>query len=88
MRIVSFYELAPGALEKVMTHYEAHSALLDDFHRRGLLLAAGPIGAPPEGAMSVFTTREAAEEFIAADPFVKNGIVGSWRLVEWDAAFL
>jgi uncharacterized protein YciI len=28
--------------------------------------------------------REAAEEFIQSDPFVVNGVVSKWRLVEWD----
>ena len=36
----------------------------------------------------VFTTREAAEEFIKGDPFVTNGLVSKWRLVEWNAAFI
>jgi uncharacterized protein YciI len=38
--------------------------------------------------MAIFTTREAAEEFIRGDPFVINGLVSSWRLVEWNAAFI
>jgi uncharacterized protein len=61
---------------------------LDEFHARGLVLAAGPLGNPPEGAMGVFTTREAAEEFIQGDPFVINGLVSKWRLVEWNAVFI
>jgi len=88
MRIVSFYEMAPGALSKVIEHYPAHRARLDEFHNRGVLLAAGPLGYPPEGAMAIFTTREAAEEFIEGDPFVANGLVSKWRLVEWNAAFI
>ena len=68
MKIVSFYEIAPDALSKVMTHYPAHRARLDEFHARGVIFAAGPLGNPPEGAMAVFTTREAAEEFIRGDP--------------------
>ena len=88
MKIVSFYEMAPGALPKVMEHFPAHRARLDEFHARGLLIAAGPLGNPPEGAMAIFTTREGAEEFIAGDPFVTNGLVSSWKLVEWGAAFL
>lgn len=88
MRIVSFYEMAPGALPKVMEYFPAHRARLDDFHTRGLLIAAGPLGNPPNGAMGIFTTREGAEEFIEGDPFVVNGLVSSWKLVEWAAAFL
>ena len=88
MKIVSFYDMAEGALEKVMTHFPAHRARLDEFHERGVLIAAGPLGNPPEGAMAIFATREAAEEFIAGDPFVTEGLVAKWRLVEWGAAFL
>ena len=88
MKIVSFYEMTPDALSKVMVHYPAHRARLDEFHARGVLLAAGPLGNPPEGALAVFTTRDAAEEFINGDPFVINGIVSKWRLVEWNAAFI
>jgi uncharacterized protein len=88
MKIVTFYEMAPGAGAHVMTHFTAHRARLDEFHARGVLIAAGPLGNPPDGAMAIFTTREAAEEFIVGDPFVTNGLVRTHRLVEWRAAFL
>ena len=89
MKIVSFYVMGPEALQHVMmTHFPAHRARLDEFHARGVLLAAGPLGNPPTEAMAIFTTREAAEEFIQGDPFVTNGLVSTWRLVEWKAAFL
>lgn len=39
--------------------------------------------------MAVFTSREAAEEFASADPFVLNGVVrSSWQVREWLEAFL
>lgn len=88
MKIVSFYEVAPAALAKIKEHFPAHRARLDEFHARGVLIAAGPLGNPPTSAMGIFTSREAAEEFINGDPFVTNGIVTEWRLVEWNAAFL
>jgi uncharacterized protein YciI len=88
MKIVTFYELGPEALPSLGTHFPAHRARIDEFHARGVLLAAGPTGSPPDGAMAIFTTREAADEFIAGDPFVTNGLVSRWRLVEWNAAFL
>ena len=88
MKIVAFYDLAPGAIAHVMTHFPAHRARLDEFHQRGVLIAAGPLGSPPQGALAIFTTREAAEEFIAGDPFVTEGLVAQWRLVEWNAAFI
>lgn len=88
MRIVSFYEMAPDGLSKIKALYPAHRARLEEFHSRGVLIDAGPLGNPPESAMGIFTTREAAEEFIQGDPFVTNGAVSTWRLVEWNAAFM
>jgi uncharacterized protein YciI len=45
---------------------------------------AGPLDDPPTGdALAVFTTREAAEEFVADDPFVTGGVVASWRIRPW-----
>ena len=88
MKFVSFYEMAPGALPKLMEHFPAHRARLEEFHARGDLIAAGPLGNPPEGAMGIFASREAAEAFIKEDPFVTHGLVSKWRLVEWNAAFL
>ena len=63
--------------------YEAHRARFNEFHARGVLLMAGPLGNPPEGAMSVFTTQGAAEEFIQGDSFVVHGAVSKGHLVEW-----
>ncbi len=88
MRIVSIYEVTPDALPRIMSLYPAHRARIDEFHARGVLLAAGPLRNSPEGAMAVFTTRDAAEEFIKGDPFVINGLVSKWRLVEWNAVFI
>ncbi len=84
MKTVMFYEVAPDDLPKARMHYEAHRARLNDFHGRGSLLMAGPFANPAEGAMGVFTSREAAEEFIQGDPFVINGVVAKWSLREWN----
>lgn len=88
MQFVTLYELAPDGMARVMEHFPAHRDRLDAFHARGVLLAAGPLGDPPEGAMAVFTPRGAAEEFIQGDPFVVHGVVSGWRIVQWDAAIL
>jgi len=81
---VLFYDLAEGALPLAQEHYPAHRARLDEFHARGLLLMVGTFADAPVGAMAVFTTREAAEEFTADDPFLRHGVVGAHRLREWD----
>ena len=37
-----------------------------------------------EGSMAIFTSREAAEEFVRGDPFVVEGVVRSWEIREWN----
>jgi uncharacterized protein YciI len=45
----------------------------------------GTFGDPQEqGSMSVFASREAAQEFAQGDPFVINGVVGRWEIRDWD----
>ncbi|HXO22753.1 MAG TPA: YciI family protein [Thermoanaerobaculia bacterium] len=39
---------------------------------------------PTAGAIGIFTSREAAEEFIRDDPFVVNGVVAKWTIREWN----
>lgn len=85
MKIAVFYDLAEDGLAHIPANYPAHVARLEEFQARGVLLMAGPLGNPPEGALSIFTDRAAAEEFVAGDPFVVNGVVGKWRMVEWNA---
>ena len=84
MKYVLFYESADDVLSKAPPHVPAHSARLRDFHAAGTLLMAGAFANPQEGAMAVFTTREAAEEFVSGDPFVLNGVVRNWHICEWN----
>ncbi len=84
MKYVMFYESADDVLEKAPLHAAAHRARLAEFHARGTLLMAGPFADPTRGALGIFTTREAAEEFIRDDPFVLNGVVRAWRIAEWN----
>ena len=87
MKIVVVYELAPDGLPKAQASFPGHRARLVDFHARGVLLMAGPFANPSEGAMAIFTTRAAAEEFVAGDPFVTSGAVGEYTVREWNEAF-
>lgn len=84
MKYLMLYETAPEGLAKAREHFPAHRARLDEFHARGVLLMAGPLLNPTDAAIGVFTTREAAEAFIAGDPFVLNGVVAKWSVREWN----
>ncbi len=83
MKYLMFYDIAPDGLARVQDSLPGHQARLSEFHSRGDLLMAGPYGTPPVGAIGIFTTRIAAEEFVAGDPFVLNGVVGRFQIFEW-----
>jgi hypothetical protein len=85
MKYVVFYEAAPDFRAKAPLHFAAHQALWARFRAEGTLLMIGPFtDEPAGGAMGVFTTRPAAEAFVAADPFVANGIVSRFTIREWN----
>ncbi len=87
MKYALMYETAPGGLEKTPLHFAAQRAHWAAFVSDGTLLMVGPF-ADGSGAMAVFTTREAAEAFAKADPFVLNGVVGRYDIREWAEAIV
>jgi uncharacterized protein YciI len=78
-----FYESSPDVLTKAPLHLAAHRARWSEFTADGSLLMIGPFSDPSQGALAIFTTREAAESFAAGDPFVLNGAVSRWYVREW-----
>ncbi|WP_347108143.1 YciI family protein [Paenarthrobacter sp. S56] len=88
MDFVVIYSLAEGAeRSRIMETYPRHKAFYEKFRADGGgILALGPFLAPdPAGSsMGVFSSREAAEQFIAGDPFVREGLAVP-RILEWDA---
>lgn len=86
--VLSYESPAEMDMEKVGAQFEAHRALWKAFHERGTLLLIGPFADPRDGAMGVFTTQEAAEEFVATDPFVLNGVVAAWTIKGWNEVLL
>ncbi len=85
MKYVMTYRAVEDFLPLAQQHGAAHVDRLHEFHDRGVLLMVGTFDEPMNGeAMGVFTTREAAEEFIAGDPFVLNGVVASWTVRPWN----
>ena len=85
MKYFMTYRAVDDFLPLAQANFPAHRARLDEFAARGVLLLAGPLGEPSNGdAISVFTTREAAEEFAAGDPFVLGGVVAEWSVRPWN----
>jgi uncharacterized protein YciI len=84
VKYVLAYKSAEDFLVKAQEHGAAHVARLHEFAARGVLLMAGPLDDPPSGdALGIFSTQEAAEEFVAGDPFVLHGVVESYSIRPW-----
>jgi uncharacterized protein len=89
VKAVVFYESAADLADKAPRHGAAHRARWRAFADRGDLLMIGPFAnAQEDGAMGIFTTREAAEEFVRGDPFVLHGVVRNWTIREWNEALV
>jgi len=85
---VLLYSSADNVAAKAPAQFPAHKARLDDFHARGELLMVGTFGNPQEeGSMAIFRSRQAAEDFVAGDPFVRNGVVSAWEIRQWNVTY-
>jgi uncharacterized protein len=87
MKYVVTYEMVPDAAPKIREHMTAHRAWWGEFQQQGTLLAIGPF-TDATGALGVFTTRAAAEKYVAGDPFVTSGVVREWTIREWNEVLL
>lgn len=86
-KYVVLYESAENAATTAPLHFAAHRDHMQRFHADGTLLLIGPFADPQtQGSMAIFATREAAEEFVAGDPFVLEGVVARHEIREWREA--
>ena len=79
------YDLVDDYIERRVPLRPAHLALAQAAHGRGELFLAGALD-PPEAAILVFRADEpaVAEAFAASDPYVREGLVTSWRVRRWN----
>jgi uncharacterized protein YciI/uncharacterized protein YndB with AHSA1/START domain len=88
MKAVVLYEAAPDVMTTAPLHFPAHKERLDAFQAKGELLGVGTFADPRDGSMAIFRTREGAEDFVAGDPFVRNGVVSKATIKDWSEALL
>lgn len=85
VRYVLLYESADDVAGRAPAHFPAHLARIHDFRDRGEILSIGTFADPQgQGAMAVFATREAAEAFVAGDPFAVHGVIRRHEIREWN----
>jgi uncharacterized protein YciI len=85
MHYLLMYDTAPDYLERRGTFRSQHLGLAREAHVRGELVLGGALANPVDGAILLFKgdSPKVAEDFAAADPYVKNGLIKSWRVREW-----
>ena len=79
------YDTVPEYLERRGEFRNAHLTLARAAQARGELVLGGALADPVDGAILLFRseTADVAKNFAEADPYVKNGLVKSWRVREW-----
>lgn len=86
MHFALIYQTVDDYMERRTAYRAEHLALAREAAGRGELVLAGAFADPPDGALLVFegADRSVAEQFAAADPYVRNGLIKSWRVREWN----
>ncbi|MCY4392579.1 MAG: YciI-like protein [Chloroflexi bacterium] len=84
-RYVLLYDYVENVVEKRAPFRAGHLALANEYVERGDIEMAGAFADPVDGAAFVFTVEDRArvQAFVAADPYVANGLVTSWRIKQW-----
>ena len=82
---VLLYEVVDDMVNRRAPYREEHLRLIREAHARGEIVMAGAVGDPPDGALVVFRapSPEMVEKFVRDDPYVKNGLVVSWKVKPW-----
>ncbi len=85
MHYLLFYEVGPEYVEQRARFRSEHLALAWQAHARGELVLGGALAEPVDCAILMFQGESpaAAKRFAEADPYVRNGLVKSWRVRPW-----
>lgn len=85
MHYLLFYDVADDYLERRASLRDEHLGLAWQAHARGELVLGGALADPIDGAVLLFQGESAAvvEQFVAADPYVRHGLVTRWRIRPW-----
>ncbi len=88
MHCILFYDVVEDYLERRGTYRAEHLALARAAYERGEIVMGGALAEPADGVVIVFRGPDctAAEAFAKGDPYVKNGLVKSWRVRKWTVA--
>ena len=82
---VLVYHLTEDYLERRGNYRAEHLQLAKDAEARGELVLGGAYSDPADTALLVWRGEDAsaAENFVANDPYVKNGLIARWEIRPW-----
>lgn len=85
MHYLLFYDVTEDYVERRSAFRAEHLALARAAQARGELVLGGALADPVDGAVLLFRSDSPAvvEQFVAADPYVKNGLVTAYRIRPW-----
>ncbi len=83
---VLLYEYVDDMVARRDPFRPGHLELIAAYRDAGHLVNAGAVGSPPAGGLLVFGPdgRDAAERFVAEDPYGSAGLVTSHRIEAWN----
>ena len=85
MHYLLFYDVVPDYAQRRLPWRSEHLRLASEAHERGELLLGGALADPVDGAVLLFQgdSPGVVEQFVRADPYVRNGLVRAWRIRQW-----
>ena len=85
MHYLLFYEVSDDYLARRGEFRKAHLTLAWQAYERGELVLGGALADPVDTSLLLFKAEspEVIERFVAADPYVQNGLVKSWHIRPW-----
>lgn len=85
MHYLLFYDVADDYMTRRAAYRKAHLEHAVRAVARGELVLGGALARPADAAVLLFRCDSPApvESFAKEDPYVKNGVVKSWRVREW-----
>lgn len=86
MKTVVIGESSGASMDVIMAVYPRHKAVAEKYIERGEVIGIGPFS--DRGNMAIFKTRSAAEQFVAEDPFILEGLVKSYVIRDWNDSLL
>src|ERR1700719_4719556 len=81
-----FYDTTDDFIARRAAYRDEHLRLAREAHARGELMLAGALADPADGALLIFQGESpvAAEAFARQDPYVKNGLITTWKVRNWN----